>query len=54
MNYEHMTKNELMHYGSLDASTPLEKALIKLAKQLADDVAHLEQMNQELEYERYG
>lgn len=42
LDYAHMSYKEIMHYGSLHADTPLEKALVKLALHLEEEVAHLE------------
>lgn len=52
LDYAHMSYKEIMHYGAIHADTPLEKALVKLALHLEEEVAYLEQMNEELEHER--
>ena len=41
MNYLHMTIDELLHYGELDAETDLEKALVKALDRVVNEYESL-------------
>lgn len=40
IDYLHMTKDELLKYASLYASSPMEIALVKTCQELEEEVAY--------------
>jgi hypothetical protein len=48
MNYSSLSLKELIHYGALDATTGLEKALVAMLSTMADVTAERDDLQREL------